>query len=154
MPPLQLINYFFLLEYQGALRHDIQLFQRNFGGLGPLFEGLQPLIIMRMGQQYSKWHMFRISAFYIEFKGAKNPHFLDVLDCGFGGLWRFLTKVSVPDHDEFGFTMSQTNYVQKFSFLHWIKRCKEPSCPWSPGLWIWRTLEVPDRGLGSWSWWG
>ena len=48
-------------------------------GLGPLFEGLQPLIIMRMGQQYSKWHMFRISAFYIEFKGVMNPNVLDVL---------------------------------------------------------------------------
>ena len=50
--------------------------------------------------------------------------------------------------------MSQTTYVPKFSFLHWIKRCKEPSCPQSPGLGIWRTLEVPDWGFGSWSWWG
>ena len=49
--------------------------------------------------------------------------------------------------------MSQTTYVSKFSFLHWIKRCKEPSCPQSPGLGIWRTLEVPDWGFSSWSWW-
>ena len=45
-------------------------------------------------------------------------------------------------------------YVPKFSFLHWIKRCKEPSCPRSPGLGFWRTLEVPDWGFGSWLWWG
>ena len=38
------------------------------------------------------------------------------------------------DHDGDGSTMSQTTYVLKFSFLHWIKRCKEPSCPRSPGL--------------------
>ena len=71
-----------------------------------------------------------------------------------GGLWRFLTGVLVPDHDGDGSKMSQTTYVPKFSFLHWIKRCKEPSCPWSPGLGIWRTLEVPDWGFGSWLWWG
>ena len=35
----------------------------------------------------------------------------------------------------------------KFSFLPWIKGCKEPSCLQSPGLGIWRTLEVPDWGL-------
>ena len=50
--------------------------------------------------------------------------------------------------------MSQTTYIPKFSFLHWIKRCKEPSCPQSPGLELWRTLDVPDWGFGSWSWWG
>ena len=44
-------------------------------------------------------------------------------------------------------------YVPKFSFLHWIKRWKEPSCPQSPGLGIWRILEVSDCGFGSWSWW-
>ena len=52
-----------------------------------------------------------------------------------------------------GSIISQTTYVPKFSFLHWIKRCKEPSCPRSPGLGFWRTLEVPDWGFGSWSWW-
>ena len=50
--------------------------------------------------------------------------------------------------------MSYTTYVLKFSFPHWIKRCKEPSCPRSPGLGIWRTLEVPDWGILSRSGWG
>ena len=70
-----------------------------------------------------------------------------------GRLCRFLTGVSVPDHDGDWFTMSQSTYVSKFSFLHWIIKCKEPSCPWSSGLGIWRTLEVPDWDFGSWSWW-
>ena len=57
-------------------------------------------------------------SYYIEKKGAKNPHVLKVLVWGFGALWRFLTGVLVPDHDEDGSTMSQTTYVPKFSFLH------------------------------------
>ena len=36
--------------------------------------------------------------------------------------------------------------------LFW--RCKEHPCPLSPDLGIWRTLEVPDWGLLSWSWLG
>ena len=62
--------------------------------------------------------MFRNSAFYIEYKGAKNAHVLEVLDWGFGGLWRFLTGVLVPDHDGDGSKMYQTTYVPEFSFLH------------------------------------
>ena len=65
-------------------------------------------------------------------------------------IWR----PAAPDHDGDGSTMSRTTYVPKFSFLHWIKRCKEPLCPWSPSLELWRTLEVPGWGFGSWSWWG
>ena len=53
-------------------------------------------------------------------KDAKNPHVLEVQDWGFGGLWRFLTGVLVPDHDGEGSTMSQMTYVPKFSFLHCI----------------------------------
>ena len=49
--------------------------------------------------------------------------------------------------------MSQTTYVPKFSFLHWIKMCKEPPCPLSPCLEFWRTLQVSDWYFGSWSWW-
>ena len=70
------------------------------------------------------------------------------------GLWRFLTGVLVPAHDGKGSGMFQTTYVPKCSFLHWIKKCKEPACPRSPGLGFWRTLEVPNWGFGSWSWWG
>ena len=87
-------------------------------------------------------------------KVQRTQHVLEVLYWSCGGLWRFLTGVLVLDHDGEEFIISQTTYVPKFSFLHWIKRCKEPSCPWSPGLELWRTLEVPDWGFGSWSWWG
>ena len=60
-----------------------------------------------------------------------------------------LNGVLVHDHDGDGSTMYQTIYVREFGFLHRIKRCKEPSCPRSPGLEIWRTLEVSDWVLGS-----
>ena len=67
---------------------------------------------------------------------------LEVPDWGFGS-WPWLGWVyNVPNYN-----------VPKFSLLHWIKKCKEPSCPQSPGLWFWRTLEVPEWGFGSWSWW-
>ena len=38
------------------------------------------------------------------------------LECG--GLWRFLTGVSVPDHDGEGSRLPQTTYVPNISFLH------------------------------------
>ena len=57
------------------------------------------------------------SVSYIEFKGAKNPHVLDVLGWSWGGLWRFLTGILDPDHDGDRTTKSQTTYVSKFSLL-------------------------------------
>ena len=39
--------------------------------------------------------MFQISAIYIEFKSAKNPHVLKVLGWSYGGLWRFLIGVLI-----------------------------------------------------------
>ena len=95
-----------------------------------------------------------------EYEGVLRPCILALSEV-FGGTtapnWGPLAPIwgpEAPDHDGDGTTMSQTTYNPKFSFLHWIKRCKEPSCPRSPGLGIWRTLEVPDWGFGSWSWWG
>ena len=41
-----------------------------------------------------------------------------------------------------------------FGSLSWFRRCKEHPCPLSPHLGLWRTLEVPDWGLASWSWFG
>ena len=38
-----------------------------------------------------------------------------------------------------------------FSLLSWFLRCKEHTCPSSPDFSLWRTLEVPDWGLPSWS---
>ena len=41
-----------------------------------------------------------------------------------------------------------------FSSLSWFWRCKEHPCPLSQHLGLWRTLEVPDWGLASLSWFG
>ena len=43
--------------------------------------------------------MTQILALYLDFKGAKNVHVLQVLISGFGGRWRFLTGVWHPDID-------------------------------------------------------
>ena len=96
------------------------------------------LILMGRGQEYSKQPIFPNSAFYIEQKGAKNSHVLEVPVWSCGGLWRFLTGVLVPDHDGDRSTMSQTPYVPKFGFLHWIKRAKNP-----------HVLVVMDWGFGG-----
>ena len=47
-------------------------------------------------------------------------------------------------------------YIPNFGPLSWIWRCKEHPCPFSPDLENWRTLEVPDWGLvsSSWFWYG
>ena len=45
-------------------------------------------------------------------------------------------------------------YVLILGSLSWLCRCKEHSCPLSPGSELWSTLEVPDRDLASWSWFG
>ena len=40
----------------------------------------------------------KIFVFYLCFEGAKNIHVLYVLIWGFGGCWRFLTRVWHLDH--------------------------------------------------------
>ena len=97
------------------------------------------LIMMRTGTQCPKQPMFKNSAFYVEFEGAKNPHVLEVLGWSCGGLWRFLTWVLVPDNDWDGSIIFKMTYVPNLSFLHWIERCKKPSCPQIPG-WSWGGL--------------
>ena len=39
-----------------------------------------------------------------------------------------------------------------FGSLSWFWRCKEYPCPLSPQIGLWRTLEVPDWGLVTLSW--
>ena len=41
-----------------------------------------------------------------------------------------------------------------FGSLSRFWRCKEHPCPLSPALGLQRTMEVPDWGLASWSWFG
>ena len=43
--------------------------------------------------------MIQILALYLNFEGAKNIHVLEVLIWGFGGRWRFLTRVWHLDLD-------------------------------------------------------
>ena len=62
--------------------------------------------MMGRGQECPKQPILKNSALDIEFRGAKNPHVLEVLDWGFGGLRKFLTGVLVPDHDGDGSRMS------------------------------------------------
>ena len=118
------------------------------------------LIMIARGQECSKPPMFRNSAFYIKCKGEKNPHVIVVQVRGCGGLWRFLTGVSVSDHDWEGSRMSQTTYSLKFSFLHRVKGTKNPhvlkvlvwSCEHSQ-LWFWflimigRGQECPEQHI-------
>ena len=42
----------------------------------------------------------------------------------------------------------------KFISLYWFWRFNEHPCPWSPHFGLWRTLEVPDWGSASLSWFG
>ena len=84
------------------------------------------LIMMRTGTQCPKQPMFKNSAFYVEFEGAKNPHVLEVLGWSCGGLWRFLTWVLVPDNDWDGSTMSQTTDDPKSASYIEFKGAKNP----------------------------
>ena len=44
------------------------------------------------------------------------------------------------------------NHGSNFNSLSWFWRCKEYPCPLSPHLGLLRTLELPDWGFASWSW--
>jgi len=56
------------------------------------------LIMMEIGQQYPKLFLWLI----------------------YGGHWRFLIGVLVPDHGGDGSTISQMTYIPNLSFLYWI----------------------------------
>ena len=73
---------------------------------------------------------------------------------GFGGHWRFLTWICYLDFDFDMGTGVWYTHVPNFGSLSWFLRCKEHPCPLGHHLKIWRTLEVPDWGVASWSWFG
>ena len=98
--------------------------------------------------------LFKILAINIHFEDAKDIHVLWVPNWGFGGGWRFLTGVWHLDLDCDMVTGLRYTYIPNFGSLIHFWRCKEHLCPSSPDLRLWRTLEVPDRGLASWSWFG
>ncbi len=98
--------------------------------------------------------MFRILALYLDFEGAKTIYVLEVLIRGFWGWWRFLTGVWHLEIDLEMVTGLWNIHGPSLGYLSWFWRCKEYPCPLSPHLGFWRTLEVPDWGLASWSWFG
>ena len=95
--------------------------------------------------------IFYTFALYLDFE-AENIHVLKVLIWGFGECWRFLTKVLHLDLNLDMVTDIWYTNSHNFGSLSWFWRCKEHPCPLSPDLGLWRTLEVPDWGLASWSW--
>ena len=98
--------------------------------------------------------MIRILAPYLHFEGAKNILVFLVLIWGFGGHWRFLTGVWHPDIDFNMVTGLWYTHMPNFGSLSSFWRCKEHPCPFSSHLGLWRTLEIPDWSLASWSWFG
>ena len=64
----------------------------------------------------------------------------------------FLTGISHLDLDLDMVTGLWYTHNPILGSLSWFWRCKEHPCPLSPHLGLWRTLEVPDRGLVSWCW--
>ena len=70
------------------------------------------------------------------------------------GLWRTL---EVPDWSFASWYLLWYRHrylvepYSKFWSTSWFWRCKEHPCTLSHHLGLWRTLEVPDLGLASWS---
>ena len=91
---------------------------------------------------------------YLDFEGAKNIHVLKVLIWGFGGRWRFLTGVWHLYLDLDIVTGLWYTYDPNLGSLSQFWRCKEHPHHLSPDLGLWRTLEVPDLGFLSLSWFG
>ena len=61
--------------------------------------------------------MIQILALYLDSKGAKNSHVIEVLIGGFGGHWRFLTGVWHLDLDLDIVTGPLWTHVQNFGSL-------------------------------------
>ena len=82
-----------------------------------------------------------ILSLYLDIKGAKNIHVLLILIGGFGGCWRFLTRVWDLYHDLDMVTGLWYTHIPNFNSLSL-----------SPDFGLWWGMEVPDWGLASWSW--
>ena len=70
------------------------------------------------------------------------------------GLWRILSGVWNLDLALNMITSLWFTNVLSFGSLSCFWGCKEHQCPLSTHLWLWGTLEVPDWGWSSWSWFG
>ena len=98
--------------------------------------------------------MLQIVGLFLDFEGAKNIHDLKVLNWGFWVHGSFLTRVWKLELDLDMVIGLWYTHVRIFGSLSWFWRCKEHPWPLSLDLGLWRTLEVPDWGLSSWSWFG
>ena len=100
---------------------------------------------------FGSWEsLLRIWVFYVEFKGAKNPHVLIALNWGCGWNLRFLIEVLDIDLDFSKLVWILGIFVPNFEFLCWVYRWKEPSYPYFLEFGLWMMLEAPDWSFGSW----
>ena len=76
--------------------------------------------------------MIQILAVYLDFKGAKSIHVLQILILGFGGHWRFLTGVWHLNLDLDMVTDVWHTYDLSLGSISSFRRYKEHSCPLSP----------------------
>ena len=132
-------------------------FKSSFGALedaGGSWLGFGTLFLIWIWSLVFDISIFQILALYLDFEGAKSIKVIQVLIFGFGGHWRFMTGVWNPDIELDLVTGLWYTHIPNFGSLSWFWRCKEHPCPLGPDLGLWRTLEVPDWGLASWSWFG
>ena len=92
--------------------------------------------------------------FYLDFEGAMNIQVLKILIWDFRGHWRVLTRGWQLNLDLDRVTGFWYSNVPNGCSLSCFWRFKEHPCPLSPHLGFWRTLDVLDWGLTSWSWFG
>ena len=125
----------------------------DFEGAGSCL-GFRILILIWIWSLVFGSPILQILALYIDFEDAKNNHVLKDLIRSFGGSSRFPPWVWYLNLDlnmVLGFCQI---HVPNFGSLSWFWGCKEPPCPISHYLELWRELKVPDWGLASWSWFG
>ena len=113
-------------QEQKAIRDGITATQWFFPMHKPCPWSLRPTGLPLYFLQWRRSLISQISTSYTEFIGAKNPHFLEVLG---------------------------NNLYSEFQLS--ILNLKAQRTLMSSKSWLelWRTLKVPDRRFGSWSWW-
>ena len=145
----------FILRFQGAKPICApKVLIWGFGGYWRFLTGVLHLDIdldMITGLWYTHIPIFGSLSLFWRCKEHPCPFSPDF------GFWRLL---EVPDwglHPNIDLdiiTGLWFTHNLNFGSLSWFWRCKEHPCPLSPHLGLWRTLEVPDWGLTSCSWFG
>ena len=82
------------LDFEGTKNiHVLKVLISGFGGGWSFLTGVCILIFIWIWSLVFCSLMFQILALYLHFEGAKNINMISVLIWGFGGRWRFLTRV-------------------------------------------------------------